>query len=135
MCDIWRVRNTKPRRFTFAQRHSSDHIQRRFVYAFLSNTHQEFVTITEILTSISADHSTVLFFLSNKKTRLRDKGIWKFKDSLAKDQNYKRDDTLMTSIKIVQFLRPPTPFVHLCPKFFNPLDLGRPITNKPLLSK
>ena len=32
----------------------------------------------------------------------------------------------MTPIKIVQFPRPPIPLVHLRPKIFNPLDLGRP---------
>ena len=36
----------------------------------------------------------------------------------------------MASMKIVQFSRPPTP-VHLRPKFIHPLDLGRPISNKP----
>ena len=43
----------------------------------------------------------------------------------------------MTSMKIVQFSRPPTPLVHLHPKFFHPLDRGRPISNdpSPLLSK
>ena len=35
----------------------------------------------------------------------------------------------MTSMKIVQFSRPFGP----CPKFFHPLDLGRPISNEPLL--
>ena len=25
----------------------------------------------------------------------------------------------------------PTPFVHLCPKLFNSLDFGRPISNEP----
>ena len=33
---------------------------------------------------------------------------------------------IMTSMKNVQFLRYPTPLVHLRPKFFHPLDLGRP---------
>ena len=37
----------------------------------------------------------------------------------------------MTSMKIVQFSRPPTPLVQLRPKFVHPLDLGRPISNKP----
>ena len=35
----------------------------------------------------------------------------------------------MTSMKIFHFSRPPTPFVHLRPKFFHPFDLGRPISN------
>ena len=37
----------------------------------------------------------------------------------------------MPSMKLVQFSRPPTHFVHLRPKFFHPLDLGRPISNEP----
>ena len=41
------------------------------------------------------------------------------------------DDTHMTSMKVVQFSRPPTPLVHLRPKFFHPVDLGRPISNEP----
>ena len=40
-----------------------------------------------------------------------------------------RDDTHMTSTKIIQFSRPPILLVHLRPKFFLPLDLGRPISN------
>ena len=40
------------------------------------------------------------------------------------------DDTHMTSMKIVQFSRSPTPLVHLLPKFFHSVDLGRPISKK-----
>ena len=43
----------------------------------------------------------------------------------------KMNDTHMTYTKIVQFSRPPTP-IHLHPKFSHPLDLGCPISNKPL---
>ena len=42
-----------------------------------------------------------------------------------------RHDTQITSTKIVEFSRPPIPLVYLCPKFFHPLDFGRPIPNKP----
>ena len=42
-----------------------------------------------------------------------------------------RDDTHMTSIKIIQFSRPLNPFFHLRPKFFHLVDLGRPISNEP----
>ena len=45
-----------------------------------------------------------------------------------------RDDTHMTSMKIVQFSRPPKPLVQLCPKFFHPLDFQRLISNEPLPS-
>ena len=41
------------------------------------------------------------------------------------------DDTRMTSMKIVQFSRPFSPLVQLCPKFFHPHDLGRLISNEP----
>ena len=52
LCDIWSVRNTKSKRFTFAQKHSSGFIQRTPDYMFISNTLQEFVTMTDILTYI-----------------------------------------------------------------------------------
>ena len=42
-----------------------------------------------------------------------------------------RDDTHMLSMKLAQFSRSPTHFVYLHPKFFHPLDLGRPISNGP----
>ena len=77
LCDIWRVRNMKSRRFTFTQKHSSGFIQRKLDYIFISNTLQELVNTTEILTPISTDNSPVLFSLS--------KG---YDSSLTKDQHY-----------------------------------------------
>ena len=88
LCDIWRVGNMKSRRFTFTQKHSSGFIQRRLAYIFISNTLQELVTTTEILTPISTDHSPVIFSLSKGNDCLRGKGFWKFNSSLTKDQNY-----------------------------------------------
>ena len=55
---------------------------------FISNTLQEFVTMTEILTPISTDHSPVLFSLSKKKDCFRAKGIWKLNSFLTKDHDY-----------------------------------------------
>ena len=40
-----------------------------------------------------------------------------------------RDDTHMTSMKIVQFSRHTTPLVQLRPKYYHPLDLQRPVSN------
>ena len=40
----------------------------RLDYIFISNTLQELVTTTELLTTISSDHFPVLFSLSKKKT-------------------------------------------------------------------
>ena len=44
LCDTWRVTNTKSKRFTFTQKHSSGLIQRRLDYILISNTLLEFVT-------------------------------------------------------------------------------------------
>ena len=63
LCDTWRVRNMKSRQLAFTQKNSSGFIQRRVDYIFLSNTLQELVTTTEILTPISTDHSPVIFSL------------------------------------------------------------------------
>ena len=60
----------------------------RLDFMFISNTLQEFAPTAEILTAISIDHSTVLFFLSKVTGCLRAKIIWKFNSSLTKDQNY-----------------------------------------------
>ena len=88
LCNIWTVRNTKSTRFTFTQKHSSGFIQRRLDYVLsISDILQEFVTITEILTPISTDHSLVLFSLSKVENTIRSKGFWKFNSSLAKDQS------------------------------------------------
>ena len=85
---IERVRNTKSRQFTFTQKHSSGFIQHRLDYIFISNTFQELVTTTEILTTVSSDHSPALFYFLKGKECLRGKGFWKFNCSLTKDQNY-----------------------------------------------
>ena len=88
LCDICRVENTKSKRFTFVQKHSSGFIQHRLDYMFISNTFQKLVTMTEKLTPISADHTPALFSLSKEKGCLRGKRIWKFDTSLTKGQDY-----------------------------------------------
>ena len=70
LCDIWRIRNTKVKQFTFLQQHSSGFIQCRLDYSFISNSLQEFASTTDILTPISADHSPVLSFFHRKKVIL-----------------------------------------------------------------
>ena len=88
LCDIWRVRNTKVKQFTFTQQHSSGFIQRRLDYFFILNGLQEFASIADILAPISTDHSPVLFSLSQGKDNIISKGFWKFSSSLIIDQNY-----------------------------------------------
>ena len=48
LCDIWKIRNPKIKRFTFRQEHISGFIQRRLDYFFLSNLLQELVNKTDI---------------------------------------------------------------------------------------
>ena len=88
LCDIWRVRNTKSRRLTFTLKYSSGFIHSRLDYIFISNTPQELVTTTEILTPISTDHFPVFFSLSKEKKCVRGIEFLKFNSSLTKDQNY-----------------------------------------------
>ena len=71
ICAMWRVRNPKSKRFTFAQKNFSGFIQHRLACMFILNTLQESVTMTEILTPISTDQSPVLFYLSKEKGCLR----------------------------------------------------------------
>ena len=59
LCDIWRIRNPVTSTFTFRQKHCTGFIQFRLDYIFISNSFQEFVNGTSILTSVSTDHSPV----------------------------------------------------------------------------
>ena len=86
--DIWTVRNTKEKQFTFTQQHSSGFIQRRVDYFFILNGLQEFASTRDILTPISTDHYPVFLSLSQEKGNIRSKEFWKFNSSLIKDQKY-----------------------------------------------
>ena len=72
---MWSVRNTKTKQFTFTQKHSSGFTQQRLNYILISNTLQEFVNMTEILATISTDHSPLLFSLSKEKIQLEVKNL------------------------------------------------------------
>ena len=61
LCDIWRIRNTKEKRFTFRQKHRSGFLQRRLRLFFVSNILQESIKDTEILPALSSYHSPILF--------------------------------------------------------------------------
>ena len=63
LCDIWRIRNPTEKRFNIRQNHISGYIQRRLDYLFVSNKLQESVKNTDILASLSTDHSPIWFTL------------------------------------------------------------------------
>ena len=55
------------------------------------NALQEFVTMTDILTPISTDHSSIFFSLLKENITIRGTGLWRFNSSLTKDQNCKTE--------------------------------------------
>ena len=61
LCDIWRIRNPKIKRFTFRQNHTTGYNQRRLDYFLVSNILQESVFETDILASFCTDHSPIFF--------------------------------------------------------------------------
>ena len=99
LCDIWRIRNPKRRRFTFRQHHSTGFIQRRLDYFFISNSLQESTKTTDTLAAFSTDHSPITFSLCHLKEFQRGKGLWKFNKSLIKNENYR--EQIKTLIKHV----------------------------------
>ena len=88
LCDIWRIRNPKIKRFTFRQQHISGFIQRRLDYFFLSNLLQESVNKTEVLAAFFTDHSPLLIYLELRKDENRGKGLWKFNNSLSMKSDF-----------------------------------------------
>ena len=88
LCDIWRIRNPATSTFTFRQKHSTGFIHRRLDYIFISNTLQELVNDTRILTSLSTGHSPVHLSLFKEHKHTKGNGFWKFNSSLIKDRMY-----------------------------------------------
>ena len=75
LCDIWRIRNPKIKRFTFRQQYISGFIQRRLDYFFVSDLLQESVNKTYVLAAFSTDDSPLLFSLNLHKDENRGKGL------------------------------------------------------------
>ena len=63
-CDIWRIRNLVTSTFTFKQKNCTGFFRRRLDIFFLSNSLQEFVNHTSILTYLSTDYSSLHLSLS-----------------------------------------------------------------------
>ena len=67
LCDIWRIRNPKRKRFTFRQHHSTGFIQRRSNYFFVSTSLQESIKSADTLAAFSTDHSSITLSLCHLK--------------------------------------------------------------------
>ena len=88
LCDIWRIRNPKMKRFTFRQQHILGFIQRRLDYFLVSSLLQELVNKTEFLAAFSTDHSPLPFSLDSRKDENRGKGFWKINNSLSMNSDF-----------------------------------------------
>ena len=60
--DIWRIRNTNLRRFTFQQNHVSGFIKTRLDFFLISNILQESIIKTDLFASFCTDHSLIFFW-------------------------------------------------------------------------
>ena len=88
LCDIWRIRNPTKKSYTFRQNHSSGIINCRLDYTFMSNKLQEFSNDTDIIPALKTDHSSVLITTSNYNFFKPGPGLWKFNNSLIKDETF-----------------------------------------------
>ena len=90
LCDIWRIRNPKTKRYTFRQRHYSGYLQRRLDYIFISDSLQQSVIKTDIKIAIATDHSPVDLRINIDDAPFqKGPGFWKYNTSLNKDPVYK----------------------------------------------
>ena len=99
LCDIWRIRNLKRKRFTFRQHYSTGFIQKYLDYFFISNSFQESIKTTDTLAAFSTDQSPITLSLCHLKEFRRDTRLWKFDKSLIKNINYR--EKMKTLIKNV----------------------------------
>ena len=88
LCDIWRIRNPKVKRFIFRQNHFSGFIERRLDFFLTSNILQESIIKTDVLASFCTDHSPIFFSLYLKDMPTGGKGFWKFNNSLTSDDEH-----------------------------------------------
>ena len=71
LCDIWRIRNPKTKRYTFRQKHVSGLIQRRLDYFYISNSMQVSVKNTDVLASLLTDHLPITFsYCKNEESKV-----------------------------------------------------------------
>ena len=82
LCDIYRLRNPDTRRFTYKL--NSPKRLRRLDYFIISNSIQEIVDKTEVLTSVSSNHSPVLTTFNSSLENTKVSAYWKFNSLLFK---------------------------------------------------
>ena len=104
LCDIWRIQNPTEKRFTFRQNHISGYIQRRLDYFFVSNKLQESIKNTDVLASLSTDHSPISFTLRRSQIIAKGKGLWIFNSSLTLNKEFveKMKEHISTCLNLLE---------------------------------
>ena len=86
LIDIWRIRNPTTKRFTWRQKNPL--IQRRLDFWLISNSLQDEIDKTDIVTSIKTDHSAITLDIDSISGAFRGPSFWKFNNSLLDDESY-----------------------------------------------
>ena len=89
LSDIWRIRNSLEKPFTFRQNHSSGILNRRLDYIFISNKLQEFSNKAITLTAFKTDHLSVSVIVFNYNEIKPGPGPWRFNNFLITDKYFK----------------------------------------------
>ena len=84
MIFVTRTRKSVTSTFTYKQKHCTGCNQHKLNYIFISNSHQEFLNYTSILTFLSADHSPVHLSLLKENKHTIGNGFGTFRSSLIK---------------------------------------------------
>ena len=86
LIDIQRVRHPKLRKFTYESKAIG--VKSRIGYFLLSKNLTRSVKKTEIYSSIAPDHNVIHISLYGSCERPRGPGLWKFNNTLLKDEEY-----------------------------------------------
>ena len=86
LCDLFRVRNSDTRRFTW--RHKNSFLQRRLNYFSVAEYSQEQVDTFDIIPSVQTDHSNFKMKFSSLGERKRGPSHWEFNNSLVLDKDF-----------------------------------------------
>ena len=86
LSNIWRVRNPLMKRYTWRQQHPL--IQRRVDFWLTSNSLQDDIEKTDILTSIKTDHSAITLNIDSIRQYNHGPSFWKLTKSLLDDEQY-----------------------------------------------
>ena len=120
LCDIWRIRNPTEKRFTFRRNHISGYIKQRLDYFFfVSNKLQKLIKNTDILASLSTNHSPISFTLRTSQIIAKSKGLWVFKAWAKREKQNKN----------LKFLIRFFVFHHLFPSCFSTNETHEIIEN------